>query len=214
MTTQRTDAFSLVGIGAAACVGCCAVPILALLGGVGVAGVASTALLGTAGLAITATAMVALIAVRRRNTTCDTAHEPTPIAAPPTPTHTHATGDPPMQSIPIYDATAPIACTASADEIPKRIEQVERMRSHLAAVERTNDGLLLHFPNRPDIDDELRRFTLDEKACCRFWGFAIDSDPDQLHLRWDAPPTLTDYMNRLLDFFQGDQPLTADAGLL
>jgi hypothetical protein len=119
-----------------------------------------------------------------------------------------------MKSIPIYDATAEIACTAAADEIPKRIEQVERMRSHLAAVERTEDGLLLHFPNRPDIEEELRGFTIDEKACCQFWGFAIESDPAQLHLRWDAPPTLSDSMTSLLDFFQGNEPLTAESGLL
>lgn len=119
-----------------------------------------------------------------------------------------------MSSIPIYDATATIACTASADEVSGRIEQVERMRSHLTAIERTDDGLLLHFPNRPDIEDELRRFTGDEKACCQFWGFAIESDPDQLHLRWDAPPTVSEHMTNLLDFFQGSEPLTAESGLL
>lgn len=119
-----------------------------------------------------------------------------------------------MKSIPIYDATVDIACTASAGEIPKRIEQVERMRAELIAVERTEDGLLLHFPNRPEIDEELRRFTVDEKACCRFWGFAIESDADQLHLRWDAPPTLSDHMANLLEFFEGDEPLTAESGLL
>ncbi len=116
--------------------------------------------------------------------------------------------------IPIYDDTAPITCTISSDEIPERIELVERMRDNLDRVERIDHGMLLHFPNRADIDTDLQRFAVDEKRCCQFWGFAITSDPDQLHLRWDAPPTLTEYMDRLLDFFQGDEPLTADAGLL
>lgn len=137
-----------------------------------------------------------------------------PRRCPPAPTDPDGGDDTPMKSIPIYDATADITCTAAAHEIPKRIEQVERMRTHLAAIERTDDGLLLHFANRPDIEEELRRFTLDEIACCQFWGFAITSDSDQLHLRWDAPPTLSDYMARLLGCFQGTEPLTAESWLL
>ena len=119
-----------------------------------------------------------------------------------------------MKAIPIYDATAAIACTADGEEISRRIEQVERMRSHLVAIDRTDDGLLLHVPNRPEIEEDLRRFIVDEQACCAFWGFAITADSDQLHLRWEAPPTLTDSMNRLHDFFQGSEPLTAASGLL
>ena len=81
MTKDRKEAFSLVGIGAAACVACCIGPILAFLGGLGVAGVASTKVIGSAGLAITAVAVVALVAVRRRKTPC-AVDEPTPVAAP------------------------------------------------------------------------------------------------------------------------------------
>ncbi len=33
-----------------------------------------------------------------------------------------------MNPIPIYDATAPIACTINPDDIPERIERLERMR--------------------------------------------------------------------------------------
>lgn len=119
-----------------------------------------------------------------------------------------------MKRIPIYDATAVVTCTAAADEIPKRIEQVERMRSHLTGIERTDDGLLLHFPKRPEIEAELRAFALDEKACCQFWGFAITADADRLHLRWDAPPTLSGHMERLLAFLQGTERLTMESGLL
>jgi mercuric ion transport protein len=82
MTKDRTDAFSLVGLGAAACVACCAGPLLAFLGGLGLAGVASTALIGSAGLAITAAAILAFVAVRRRKPTCNTIDDPAPVAAP------------------------------------------------------------------------------------------------------------------------------------
>ena len=70
MTTERSSAFSVVGIGAAACVACCAGPILAFVGGLGLAGLASTAIIGAGGLAITAAAITAFFLARRRTTTC------------------------------------------------------------------------------------------------------------------------------------------------
>jgi hypothetical protein len=66
MTTTKKDGLSILGIGAAACVACCAGPILAFLGGLGIAGLASTLLIGTAGLLIAAAAGIALVVVRRR----------------------------------------------------------------------------------------------------------------------------------------------------
>lgn len=119
-----------------------------------------------------------------------------------------------MKAIPIYDASAPVMCTATSDEIPVRIEQVERMRSNLDRIERTAHGMLLHFPNRPDIESDLRMFTVAEKGCCQFWGFEITTEPDELILRWDAPPTLDVHLTRLMAFFEGDEPLAATSGLL
>jgi hypothetical protein len=49
------------------------------------------------------------------------------------------------------------------------------MRAAMTRFERTPHGLLLHFPARTDIDTELRKFAIDEKGCCQFWGFAIDT---------------------------------------
>ena len=119
-----------------------------------------------------------------------------------------------MNPIPIYDATAPIACTASSDEITHRIEQIERLRGDLGRLERTEHGLLLHFPNQPDIDAHVRAFTVDEKRCCTFWGFHVTADDDTLTLRWDGPPNVTEFFEKLLTWFEGDEPLTADSGLL
>ena len=118
-----------------------------------------------------------------------------------------------MKLIPIYDASAPIACTAG-DELPIRIAQIEQLRSYLTRIERTEHGLLLSFPARPEIEDEVRRFAVEEKGCCSFWGFAVDADGDELTLRWDGPPDTTEIIDRLHEFFEGDQPLTLDSGLL
>jgi hypothetical protein len=119
-----------------------------------------------------------------------------------------------MKLIPIYDATAPITCTATSDALRTRIEQIERLRAAMTRVERIPHGLLLHFPDRPSVDAEVRRFAVDEKGCCQFWGFAIDTVDDELTLRWEGPPDTAALMDRLHAFLGSDQPLTAADGLL
>ena len=119
-----------------------------------------------------------------------------------------------MNSIPLYDATAPIVCTADSDEIPKRIAQVERMRAALDHVDRTEHGLLLHFAYESALEADVRRFADDEKGCCQFWGFEIGKDLNDVTLRWDGPPDIGDFLDRLHAYFVGDEPITAVAGLL
>ena len=119
-----------------------------------------------------------------------------------------------MKLIPIYDDTVPIACTASSDELPIRIDQVERLRNHHTRVDRTTDGILLRFPRTPEIEAEVASFTVEEKACCAFRGFALTSTDDEIVLRWDGPPTVSDFFEELVAFFDSDQPLTAFSGLL
>lgn len=83
MIARRRDGLGILGLGAAACVACCAGPILAFLGGLGIAGLASTLLVGSIGLVVTAVAIAATILVRRRTTRCATLDSgPVPVAAP------------------------------------------------------------------------------------------------------------------------------------
>lgn len=119
-----------------------------------------------------------------------------------------------VDRIPIYDDTVPLTCTISGAEVPARVELIDRMRDRLDRIERTAHGLLLHFPARPDVDVDLVRFTVDEKRCCEFWGFAIDRAEAELALRWDGPPDAQDLLDELLAYFQGDEKLTAVSGLL
>ena len=120
----------------------------------------------------------------------------------------------PVERIPIYDETVPVACTIGADEIPERVELIGRMRANLDRLERTEHGLLLHFPARADIEADLRRFAVDEKRCCAFWGFAVDTS-NGLTLQWDGPPAAAPIVDGFEAFFTGDEPLTgALAGLL
>jgi hypothetical protein len=119
-----------------------------------------------------------------------------------------------MKQIPIYDATAPIVCTIGSEEIPERVELVDRLRERLRSIERTEHGLLLHFTPDADVESDLRRFTVDEKRCCQFWGFEVVATATELRLRWDGPPDAGELLDQLLAYFEGDTPLTAISGLL
>ena len=77
-----------------------------------------------------------------------------------------------MSRIPLYDATAPVACTIDETDVAERLAQVERLRAAVTEVERTAAGLVLRFPVDPAVEADVRRFAEDEKRCCAFWGFA------------------------------------------
>jgi hypothetical protein len=119
-----------------------------------------------------------------------------------------------MSTSPSYDAVVPITCTIGSDEIPGRIELVERMRQNLERLERTEHGLLLHFPDRPEVQADLARFAVEEKRCCQFWGFAVDNTDGDLSLRWDVPPAANELIDKIEAYFDGDEPLTSISGLL
>ena len=86
MTTTPKDekVLRLLGLGALACLGCCAGPLLAFLSALSIGGLASTILIGGAGLVVAAAAAVAHLVVRRRRTlACDVTYpRPTPLTEP------------------------------------------------------------------------------------------------------------------------------------
>jgi len=118
-----------------------------------------------------------------------------------------------VKELPLYDVTAPIACTITSSEVSDRILLVERMREAMTALDRTEDGMLLHFPAGPTLEAQIRQFAVDEKRCCQFWGFEVIAAPDTLTLRWDAPPSAQPLIERLEEFFLGDEPVTSIVGL-
>ena len=118
-----------------------------------------------------------------------------------------------MKSIPISDASAPIVCTIGDDEAAERVALLERLRQALDHVERTEHGLLLRFSDEPAIAADVRRFTVDEKRCCQFWGFEVGSRSGELTLRWDGPPGAADLLDQLHVYFVGNQRLGAVTAL-
>lgn len=119
-----------------------------------------------------------------------------------------------MKHLPLYDAEAAIACTISDDEKPGRIDSVLQMKAALTSLERTADGMVLHFPSGAEIEQTVRQFAIDEKRCCEFWGFAVESSAEGLSLRWDAPPDAIPLIDSLEEFFTSDKSLSELAGLV
>lgn len=78
----RRDNATILGVGAAACVACCAGPILALLGAIGLGTVLGVLLFGAAGLTVAAIGAVILIPRRRRRQACEISDAPVPVEMP------------------------------------------------------------------------------------------------------------------------------------
>ena len=117
-------------------------------------------------------------------------------------------------TLPIFDDSQPLACSIDASEVPARIELLERLRTALRAVERTEHGMLLRFPSRPDVEADVRRFAVDEKRCCAFWGFAVGTAAEEITLRWDAPPQAGELVDQLRDWLAGERSLPDISALL
>lgn len=65
-TSRPTAGFGVLGLGAAACVACCAGPILGLLAATGIASVLGAAVFGVVGLVAVLVAAAVLLSRRRR----------------------------------------------------------------------------------------------------------------------------------------------------
>ena len=80
--SDRKEGFNLLGVGAVACVVCCAGPIVGVLGGISLGGFASTAVIGWAGLVIAIVAGTAWFIARQRATSPAEPAEHAPVAPP------------------------------------------------------------------------------------------------------------------------------------
>jgi hypothetical protein len=113
---------------------------------------------------------------------------------------------PARRLLPLHDATATIACTIGAHEIPDRIAVIEWMRDAMTSIERSDTGLLLKFPGDPAVEAVVHRFAVDERRCCEFWNFAVLVSDDSILLRWDGPPSAAPVLDRLGEFFRSNHP--------
>jgi hypothetical protein len=81
-TTTTTKPFGILGIGAAACVACCAGPILGFIAATGLLTAGGLALFGTIGLLVAIPGLALIARRRRRRATCTPSDEPVAVPTP------------------------------------------------------------------------------------------------------------------------------------
>jgi hypothetical protein len=99
------------------------------------------------------------------------------------------------------DASSAMVCTIGAEEVPDRVDVLERLRTPLRRLDHSDHGLLLHFPDGPAVEAFVRQFAIDEQRCCRFWNFTIEHGVGELPLRWDGPPDARPLLDALATYF-------------
>ena len=121
-----------------------------------------------------------------------------------------------MKLIPLYDETAPVACTLDATDLDARLEQMDRMRGSLIGTARTEHGLLLRFAPSPEIEAELAQLRRRRKGLLSVLGFRVVRRPTdhEIALRWDGPPSVNELLDGLLVFFDGNSSIEEVRGLL
>jgi hypothetical protein len=174
-----------LGVGALACVACCAIPVV--LGGVGLgsAALAAGALaavvepwVGIATGALVLGAIAFSLAVRRaRGPDPGTLGDVSCSASGPG----CGCGTLPTSSVyesPQPRAGEPIVCTAGIDK-PSVAEQLDGYRAafaHLTSRERFDGGFRWRFRGGEDLEAQLRQLAEREHACCRFFAFHLVRD--------------------------------------
>ena len=96
----------------------------------------------------------------------------------------------------------------SYDLRERRGVNLKALQQHQVAVAATRSRT-----DTPDADADAEQFTIDEKRCCAFWGFAVTRD-DGLTLRWDGPPGTEPLIDRLVTYFDGNAPLGSLVGII
>lgn len=82
MTTTTKKPLRLLGFGAAACVACCAGPILGFIAATGLLTATGRAMFGTVGLLLAIPGVALFVRRRRQPSSCTTDTEPVPVATP------------------------------------------------------------------------------------------------------------------------------------
>lgn len=113
---------------------------------------------------------------------------------------------PTPRTIPLHDVTEPVVCTIDAGAIGDHLGRLERLRPALRSVTRTDTGVIVGFQDTAAIADEVKAFVATESSCCKFWGFETWTD-DELVLRWDGPPVTAVFMDRLVGYLTGAEPI-------
>lgn len=97
----------------------------------------------------------------------------------------------------LHDPSEPVACTLGIAEVPARLAEIESLVDRATAIERTDHGVVVRLPDEGPNAADVRRFVAAEKDCCPFWGFDVAVDGSEIVVRWDGPPEMAAFMDRL-----------------
>ena len=89
------------------------------------------------------------------------------------------------------DPSAEIACTLPVNEASGRLASLQALvGDRLAGIEREPDRLRISIIRTGDggLDDDVRAWAEEEKGCCAFLGFAIESHAENVTLEIASPP--------------------------
>lgn len=88
------------------------------------------------------------------------------------------------------DPSAEIACTLPVNEAGDRLAALQALvRDRLGDAERDGDSLRIRIDRAgdPDLDAAVTEWAQAEKRCCSFFGFTIESRPEEVILEIAAP---------------------------
>lgn len=89
------------------------------------------------------------------------------------------------------DPTAEIACTLPINEASGRLESLQALvGDRLVGTEREVERLRITIKRAGDagLEEDVRAWAAEEKGCCDFLGFAVESRPESVTLEIASPP--------------------------
>lgn len=96
-----------------------------------------------------------------------------------------------MTTLSQVDPSAKIACTLPINEASGRLDSLQTLvGDRLVGTEREPDRLRITIKRAGDdgLEHEVRAWANEEKGCCAFLGFAIESGPEAVTLEIASPP--------------------------
>jgi hypothetical protein len=89
------------------------------------------------------------------------------------------------------DPSAEIACTLPINQASDRLDSLQALvGDRLVATERDPNRLRITITRagHDDLEGEVRAWAQEEKGCCAFLGFAVESRPETVTLEIASPP--------------------------
>ena len=112
-----------------------------------------------------------------------------------------------MTTLSQVDSTADIACSLEPDAALDRVVTLADLVAHGTTTRRSRDTLAIRIERRgrSGLNADVAAWAEAEKACCPFFGFALESEPDAVTLQISVPAGA----EATLDELEGMLPLAA-----